>query len=149
MIGFGKAVPRFELPLTNGKRLSNKSIKGKKVLFVFFCYCFSPVCTRELLDFKRRIGVFRRGGIQIVGVSTDSVWAQRAWAKILRIPFPLGSDHDAQVSKRFGIYNEAGYANRGFVFVDAKGVVRFSHMEASALERTASVEVFKKITRWG
>jgi peroxiredoxin len=65
---------------------------------------------------------------QVVGISTDSRHAQRAWAeKLGGLSFPLLSDfypHGA-VAEAYGILRPQGMAERALFVIDAQGIVRY------------------------
>jgi peroxiredoxin len=64
---------------------------------------------------------------QVVGVSTDSRFANAAWAAQLGITFPLLSDfypHGA-VTERYGVLNSRGMPERAIFVVDKDGIVRY------------------------
>jgi peroxiredoxin Q/BCP len=79
---------------------------------------------------------FRAAGVQILGISTDNVFSQKAFADSLKLPFPLLSDRAMTVTRAYGVvYGRTAGKNdypsmndliskRAFFLVDADGVVR-------------------------
>jgi peroxiredoxin len=65
---------------------------------------------------------------QVVGISTDSKHANRAWAeKLGGISYPLLSDfypHGA-VAETYGVLRPQGMAERALFIIDAAGIVRY------------------------
>ncbi len=143
----GKKVPSVKLDSTLGKKIGLNQYKGKNVLVVFFCFCFSPICTLEFQDFAKHYKKFKKAGVELVGVSTDSTWAQRAWARLLKLPFPLLSDTGKLMSKKFGVLHKFGFANRAYVLVDRKGVIRHYFIEDSPLQWRNSLQLLKEIQK--
>jgi peroxiredoxin len=73
---------------------------------------------------KERFGSY---DAQVVGVSTDSRFANAAWATKLGIMFPLLSDfypHGA-VAELYGVLNPRGMPERAIFIVDKDGIVRY------------------------
>ncbi len=147
MIRAGQRAPSVSLDSTLGKKLGVNDYKGKNVLVAFFCFCFSPVCTLEFQDFAYNYGKFRKAGVNIVGVSIDSTWAQRAWSRLLKLPFPLLSDGDKKLARKFGVLNNKGFADRSYFLVDKKGIVRYAFVEKTPLQRRTSVQLLRAIRR--
>ncbi len=147
MIATGKRAPAIPLDSTVGKKLSLRNYRGKNVLLAFFCFCFSPVCTLEFQDFARNYGKFRRLGVDIVGASIDSTWAQRAWSRLLKLPFHLVSDSDKKLARKFGVLNKHGFADRSYFLIDKKGIVRYAFVEKTPLQRHTSAQLLKEIKR--
>jgi alkyl hydroperoxide reductase subunit AhpC len=78
--------------------------------------------------YERERERFRTANAQVVGVSTDSRFANAAWAAQLGgISFPLLSDfypHGA-VAERYGVLHPGGMAQRAIFVIDKDGIVRY------------------------
>jgi alkyl hydroperoxide reductase subunit AhpC len=78
--------------------------------------------------YEREQQRFRTADAQVVGVSTDSRFANAAWAAQLGgISFPLLSDfypHGA-VAERYGVLHPGGMAQRAIFVIDKEGIVRY------------------------
>ncbi len=76
---------------------------------------------------------FRTHDAQVVGISTDSRFANAAWAEQLGgISYPLLSDfypHGA-VTQQYGVLNARGMPERAIFIVDAEGIVRYIDVHA-------------------
>ncbi len=68
---------------------------------------------------RDRNSEFADAGAQVLGVSMDTTETQGKFAESLKTPFPLLADPDGVAAKAYGVWNEAGYANR-VTFVIAK-----------------------------
>jgi peroxiredoxin len=65
---------------------------------------------------------------QVVGVSTDSRFANAAWAeKLGGITYPLLSDYypHGAVAEKYGVLMPVGMAERALIVVDKDGIVRY------------------------
>ncbi len=75
--------------------------------------------------FRDTSGDFTATNTTILGISVDSVWANKAFREQLKVDFPILSDTKREVSRTYGVYDEANdMARRTTVIVDTSGVVR-------------------------
>jgi len=100
----GGTAPDFELPDQHGtpRRLSDLLADGPVTLF-FYPAADTPGCTKESCHFRDLSAEFAAVGAQRVGVSRDSVEAQRAFADKHRLDYPLLSDRDGSVAEAYGV----------------------------------------------
>ena len=124
----GESAPDFELPNQFGEPVHLESLRGRPVVVVFFPFAFSGICTGELGELRDNREIFAAAGAQVLAVSVDSKFTQRAYAQAEGYDFPLLADfwpHGA-VARRFGVFDERdGMALRGTFILDAAGVVRY------------------------
>lgn len=125
----GGLAPDFELPDTHGTPVRLSALRGAPVLVVFFPFVFSRVCTSELGELRDDLPELADHGARLLAISTDAMFAQRAWAESEGFGFDLLSDfwpHGA-TARAYGVLDEAsGHALRGSFLVDAEGVVGWS-----------------------
>ena len=123
----GDRAPDFELPGTDGApvRLSTLLAAGPVVLF-FYPLASSGGCTAELCGVRDRGADFAAAGAQRVGISRDTVAAQRAFAEANGFDFPLLSDADGTVCEAYGVRRglAAAPVKRRTVVIGADGVVQ-------------------------
>ncbi|MFG3440720.1 peroxiredoxin [Nonomuraea sp. NPDC047897] len=125
-VAVGAQAPDFELQDQHGTPMRLSGLRGRKVVLVFYPLAFSGVCQSELAAL-RSAGF--TSDVQVLAVSVDSVFAQRAWADREGYTFPLLSDFwpHGQVARAYGVFDEAkGHARRGTFVIDGEGVVRWS-----------------------
>ncbi len=78
--------------------------------------------------------------VQVVGVSVDSVWANKAFADQLRLDFPLLSDAKHEVSRSYGVYDDAnGVARRTTFVIDPNGIVQRVDQSSEALDPNGAI----------
>lgn len=124
--------PDFVAKTTAGElRLSD--LKGKWVVLFSHPADFTPVCSTEFLAFAKRQKEFDELGVQLVGLSIDSIHAHLAWLKDLEemsgitINFPVIADLDMRVSKLYGMIHPAASetaAVRAVFIIDPNGILR-------------------------
>ena len=92
----GDTAPDFKLSCATGdmqSELELSSLRGKNVILAFYPLDFTPVCQSELSAFQKELGKFTDLNTQIVGISTDTVFAHIAFQKQLGgLQFPLATD---------------------------------------------------------
>jgi peroxiredoxin len=126
----GDEAPDFELQDQHGQRVRLSSLRGTKAaLVVFYPWAFSRVCGGELAVLQAQLDEIAGDDVALVAVSTDPIFALRAYADQEGITFPLLSDfwpHGA-VAKAYGVFSEeVGIALRGSFLVDRDGIVRWA-----------------------
>ncbi len=72
----GKA-PGFRLPRDGGDSVALADYAGQKLVLFFYPRADTPGCTREAIDFTRLKDAFADSGTAVLGVSADTVKAQR------------------------------------------------------------------------
>ena len=125
----GQAAPDFEVMNQNGEKVSLASFKGlKNVLIMFYPFAFSGGCTGELCALRDDLSSFQNDGVQLLAISCDHMFTQRAFAEVEGYKFPVLSDfwpHGA-VAKAYGVFEEAkGCAIRGSFLIDKQGTLRW------------------------
>lgn len=125
----GELAPEFNLKSQHGEDITLSSYRGdKSVLLVFFPFAFSGVCTGELAELRDNVEEFTSRDAEIIGVSCDSLFSNRAFSDRDGFGFPVLSDfwpHGA-VSRKYGTFNEdIGAPNRGSFVIDRDGILRW------------------------
>jgi peroxiredoxin len=129
-LSVGDLAPDFELKDQHGQSVRLSSLRGHKAaLVVFYPWAFSGVCGGELQALQARQDEIVSDEVALFTISTDPMYALRAFADQHGFTFPLLSDfwpHGA-VAAAYGVLSdEVGIALRGTFLVDADGVVRWS-----------------------
>lgn len=136
--------PDFSLQGDNGEEFQLSDHVGKRVLLVFYPGDNTPVCTRQLCEYRDGIEAFAGLGVTVVGISSDDLDSHRAFRAKHDLPFVLLSDPDLKVAKLYGSKGVLGM-KRSVFLVDEKGVVRYAHVEALALFRRRAEELLDAI----
>jgi glutaredoxin-dependent peroxiredoxin len=129
-VDVGAKAPDFTL--TNQDResvtLSDKLQNGPVVL-AFFPAAFSGVCQKEMCTFRDSIGELNKSNAQVLGVSTDTFFALKAWGDAQKLNFPLLSDYNKDVIRKYGVVNPdmiglKDISKRAVFVIDRNGVVK-------------------------
>ena len=98
--------PDFTLNDKNGNPVSLSDLAGKKVVLYFYPKDNTPGCTRQACAFAGLYGEFERRGIEVVGISKDSVASHEKFAAKYSLPFILLSDPEREAIKAYGVWQE-------------------------------------------
>ena len=121
----GQSAPEFRLKGPGGQFVTLSEFRGKKnVVLAFYPLAFSPVCSHQLPDLEQLLPRLRALDAEVLGISVDSHYANEAFAKSLRLSFPLLSDFHRQATVQYGLLNpETFFSNRALIVVDKSGTI--------------------------
>ncbi len=103
MLNEGDSAPEgIELKNQDGKLVKLDEYKGKKLVVYFYPRDNTPGCTTEAKKFRDAIDKYNEKGIEIIGISKDSVKSHKNFAEKYDLPFTLLSDPDLKAIKAFG-----------------------------------------------
>lgn len=100
----GDAAPAFETRDDQNKTWSSADHYGKKwVVVYFYPGDFTPGCTAQAKAFKEGMNKLTEKGVEVVGVSGDSVKSHELFKKAQMLNFTLLSDEGGAVARKFGV----------------------------------------------
>lgn len=121
----GDIAPDFELPDQDGRMVSSKDVKGRKVLVLYFYPAdFTKVCTMEAVAFRQMHERFQEAGAEVIGVSSDDVGTHKEFAAEHELTFTLLSDEKEVLRKAFGAYGIGGTPARTTYVIDRDWRIR-------------------------
>ncbi len=106
MLNIGDRAPDFTLQDQNGNTVSLSDFLGRRVVLYFYSKDNTPGCTRQACAFGALYGQFKAKGVEVIGVSKDSVNSHAGFAKRQNLPFILLSDPDRVAIEAFGVWQE-------------------------------------------
>jgi thioredoxin-dependent peroxiredoxin len=131
MIKVGDKAPDFSLPDVDGKKVSLKAFKGKKLVLYFYPKDMTPGCTAEACSFRDNIDEIRAKGAEVVGVSADSTKLHMKFTDTFFINFPLLSDESKKMLVQYGVWKQKSFMGRKYmgierttIIIDEKGVIK-------------------------
>ena len=142
LIKVGRPAPDFSAEAYQAGKMSRvglRDFQGKWVCLFFYPLDFTLVCPTEIRAFAAREAEFREHGCQIVGASTDSTFAHKAWYErdLPEVKFPVLADSTHAVSRSYGVLvEEEGIALRGTFLIDPKGVLQWMSVNALGVGRS-------------
>ena len=130
MIEEGKPAPDFELQSDSGDTVKLSDLRGHPVVLYFYPKDDTPGCTTEACEFRDAYDVFRRRGVEVLGVSPDDVSSHEKFKSKYELPFTLLADPEHKVAEEYGVWGERKFAgktymgiNRSTFIIDGDGKV--------------------------
>lgn len=135
----GDKAPDFTLisftPSADPVNITLSSYKGKKnVILFFFPQAFTGVCTTEMCTVSEGIEQYKGLNAEVLGISVDGTFVQKAFAKDNGITVPLLSDFNKDVVKKYDVllpefaHGMKGVAKRSVFIVDKGGIIRYAEV---------------------
>ena len=127
----GDKAPSFKLATDGGGNISLASLKGQPVVLYFYPKNDTAGCTKEALGFSENLKKFERLGVNVVGVSKDSVASHDRFKTKYKLKLTLASDPEIEAAQAYGVWGEKSLYGRKYMgmeratfLIDAKGVIR-------------------------
>jgi peroxiredoxin len=128
----GQKPPDFQLPDQDKKQRTPKDFLGKKTVLAFFPGAFTSVCTQEMCTLRDSMQTLNSLNAQVVGISVNDPWTNKAFAEPNKLQFPILSDYTRETVRKFNVFHSdfaglKGYtaAKRSIFVLDGEGVVRY------------------------
>ena len=128
----GHKPPDFQLPDQDRKQRTLTDFLGKKTVLAFFPGAFTSVCTKEMCTFRDSMQVLNSLKAQVVGISVNDPFTNKAFAEANKLQFPILSDYTRDTIRKFNVFHEdfaglRGYiaAKRSVFVLDSNGTVRY------------------------
>lgn len=140
MLQPGDKAPDFSLRATDKSLVKLSEYRGKNVVILFFPFAFTGVCTKELCYMRDSLAQYENLDAQILAISVDSPYTLAKWKEEQQFNFPLLSDFNKSVSKKYDtIYKEfalglKGVSKRSAFVIDKTGILRFVEVLENAGE---------------
>lgn len=106
MLKIGDKAPDFSLDSDEGRKISLKDLQGKKVVLYFYPKDDTPGCTKEACSFTENFDRIKKSGAVVLGVSADSVESHKKFKTKYGLNFPLLSDPEREVIKKYDVWKE-------------------------------------------
>ncbi|MDO8520676.1 MAG: redoxin domain-containing protein [bacterium] len=157
-LAIGDTLPPLELSAYDPKKdkdvtLKTEDYKGKKwLIFFFYPADFTFICPTELEEMAGLYPTLEKEGVEILSVSTDTVFVHKAWhdhsEAIKKVQFPMVADPTGKLARLFGTYipegGDAGLSLRGTFIVDPDGALKTVEIHDNSIGRSAS-ELLRKL----
>jgi peroxiredoxin Q/BCP len=135
----GDAAPRIEAVDEDGETVRLGDLyEGGYTLVYFYPKADTPGCTKQACSLRDAYERLTDRGVQVVGVSTDGVEAQKKFKQKHDLPFTLIADTDKRVLEAFGVPVRFGFAARQ-AFLIKDGTVVWRDTSASTGEQASDV----------
>ena len=131
MLSIGDKAPNFTLQDKNGQAVSLSDFASKTVVLYFYPRDNTPGCTKQACAFAGLYQQFQQKGVEVIGISKDSVASHIKFAEKYNLPFVLLSDPELTAIQPFGVWQEkkmCGKTSMGVVrttfIIDEQGIIR-------------------------
>lgn len=129
--------------------LTEADLKGHWSVVFFYPADFTFVCPTELEDLADHYEQFKKLGVELYAVSTDSHFTHMAWhgssQAVGKVQFPMIGDPTLNISKNFDVLIEAdGMADRGTFVINPEGRIVVIELHDSGIGRDAA-ELLRKV----
>jgi glutaredoxin-dependent peroxiredoxin len=145
--------PDFTLPDTDSKMRSLNEFLGKKVVLAFFVTAFTSTCTMEACTFRDSMSKLIDLEAQVIGISINDAQSNREFTEDNRLPFPVLSDSNHEVTKAYGLEQlettEQGYPvlKRSIFIIDKQGIVRYAWVAEHSSDEPNYDEIQRKLEK--
>lgn len=100
----GDPAPAFKSTADDGKEWKSTDHVGKKVVVVYFYPAdFTGGCTKQACAYRDNFKPLADKGVEVIGVSGDSVMGHQLFKAYHKLPFTLLADEKGEVAKAFGV----------------------------------------------
>ena len=132
MLKPGDKAPEFTLISDEGKKVSLKELKGKKVILYFYPKDDTSGCTAEACSFRDNIKVIEKKNAVVIGVSKDNTASHQKFKKKYSLPFTLLSDENLDMLKDYEVWKEKSMYGKKYMgierttyIIDEKGKIQY------------------------
>ena len=126
----GDRAPAFRIATDGGETVSSAGLKGSPYVVYFYPKDDTSGCTKEAIAFSAALPKFRKLGLDVLGVSRDSVESHAKFRKKHKLKLALGSDPETKMAKDWGVWIKKSLYGREYLgvkratfLVNAKGVI--------------------------
>lgn len=138
----GDIAPEFELMDQNKNKVTLSSLKGKRVVLLFYPLDFSPTCTTEHCTFGPALGQIKKDADTVIfGVNCDSPFSHEAYKNQYNIPYDLLSDPTRKMVKAYDMFageEPFNCSKRGTVVIGKDG--KIAHHEEVNMREPRTIE---------
>ena len=147
ILNIGDKAPEIEAQTYGGETLKLSDFSDKTVALYFYPKDNTGTCTKEACSMRDGMEELEGLGIQVIGVSTDSVKSHENFKNKYDLNFPLLSDKSKEVIQAYGVESDFGSAKRVTFLIDKSGVIRHIWPKVKAAQHAE--EVVEKVKELG
>ena len=130
-LSIGDKAPDFNLLDQYGKNISLSSFLGNELAIFFYPKDNTPTCTTEVCNLRDYYADLKNEGIEVVGISPDSVKSHLNFATKHNLPYTLLSDENKDIAVKYGVWGEKQMYGRKYMgiirttfLIDAEGKIK-------------------------
>ena len=126
----GDKAPEFKGVDQNGNTIDLNQYVGKKVVLYFYPKDDTPGCTAQACNLRDNFDVLKEKGIEVLGVSTDSIKSHAKFVDKFKLNFTLIADENKEIVEKFGVWGLKKFMGREYMgtnrmtfLIDESGVI--------------------------
>lgn len=114
----GELAPDFTLPRDGGGTISLSAFRGRPVVLFFYPKDDTKSCTLEAISFTELASDFEAAGVELIGISPDSVKRHDRFAKKHELTVALAADEEKSAINAYGLWVEKSLYGRKYMGVE-------------------------------
>ena len=126
----GDKAPLFTGEDQDGKKVSLKDLRGKKVALYFYPEDDTPTCTLQACNLRDNFSLLHSENIEIIGVSPDEISKHLRFREKFDLPFTLLADPSYKIIDKYGVWGPKQLYGRKYMgihrttfLINEKGVI--------------------------
>jgi peroxiredoxin len=147
----GQPAPDFTLYDSDKTKVTLSEQKGSNVVLLFFPLAFTSVCTAELCSVRDNLNKYEALNAKVFGISVDSLYTLAKFKEEQHLNFPLLSDFNKEVSKKYNaLYEKFGFemqgvSKRAAFIIDKVGMLQYAEILENAGEQPSFTAIQDKL----
>ncbi len=126
----GDKAPDFALLNEKNETVNLSDFKGKKLALFFYPADNTPTCTTEACNLRDSYADLQAQGIEVLGISPDSIKKHQGFIKKYGFPYSLLADTDRTMMNDYGVWGLKKFMGREFdgvhrttFLIDENGII--------------------------
>jgi peroxiredoxin Q/BCP len=111
----GDRAPEFSAATSGGGTISLAALKGRNVILYFYPRDDTPGCTKEACAFRDHFAEFKKQGVIVLGVSTDSAKSHDKFIAKYQLPYTLLVDDEKKIVEAYGVWGEKSFLGKKYL----------------------------------
>ena len=136
----GEAMPDIAMETPDGGSVKPSDFAGKKLVIFFYPKDNTPGCTTESIDFSSLKPEFEALGVQIIGVSKDSLKSHANFKTKKDLTVVLASDENNDACEQFGVWVEKNMYGKKYMGIERSTFLVLANGEIAEVWRKVKVK---------
>jgi peroxiredoxin Q/BCP len=119
----GDDAPDFSMSADDGATVSRQSLRGERYILYFYPKDDTPGCTAQACSMRDNFDRVINTGVEVFGVSPDSVKSHVKFRAKYELPYRLLSDEGHAVAEAYGVWVEKKYVGRTYNGVERSSFI--------------------------
>lgn len=119
----GESAPDFTLPRDGGETVTLSAQRPAPVVLFFYPRDDTSGCTKEALAFTQLAPEFAAAGVQVFGISKDTVAKHEKFRDKHALAVPLLSDAETEICEAYDVWKEKQMYGKSFMGIERTTVL--------------------------